>query len=381
MKKKPFLLVVLFCVFAFAQSANTVFMAFTGDLMVHDKQIDYAYNAKKDNYDFAHSFQHVLPYLSKPDYTVGNLEVTLAGKAMVYTGYPNFNAPDEFGIAIKNAGFDLLTTANNHSYDKLEIGFLRTIDMLDSLGIDHVGTYKTQEERDSIFIKEINGITFAFLSYTYGTNEIKPAKSYHVNMLDTALIAQDIRKAKSLNPDFIIILPHMGDEYELAPNDSHKEIIMSMFNAGADIVISSHPHVLQPMEFLNITLPNGETKECFVAYSMGNFVSSQRTVPRDAGIILNIIFEKKEGKKAAIKKVSYIPTWVKFLDTAGKLDIRVFSVYDALKTYESNNPYKFRLQDRERLKDVHKDAAKMFQEKEIPLENIKNEYEFERIKK
>lgn len=358
-----------------AEARAEVSMAFVGDLMVHEWQADDAYVKSSGTYDFNHCFENVRDYLSEPDYTLGNLETTFAGKSAGYSYYPTFNAPDEFGDALKNAGFDFVTTANNHCNDKRKTGIERTIDTLDSLGLAHTGTYKSQQERDNVFIKEINGIRFAVLSYTYGTNGIPFSEPYLVNITDDALIAADIRRAKEQNPDFIIVLPHMGNEYETVPRDIFKTKIRAMLEAGADIVLASHPHVLQPMEFIDIP-EEGGVRRGFAAYSLGNFISSQRTTPRDTGMILNFVFEKEWGEKAVIKRVSYIPTWVKFVGAGGGYDIRVLSVYDALKAHEAGADTGVRPGDISRLKQVHKEVSKTLLGREIPLEEIQSEYEF-----
>ncbi len=353
-------------------------IAVVGDLMVHKWQLENAYNKSTGEYNFDHCFENVQQYLQDADLTIGNLETTFAGKDAGYAFYPTFNTPDAFGYALKNAGFDLLTTANNHSNDKLEAGIIRTIDILDELGIEHFGTYKTEVERDNIFIKEVNGFEFAFLSYSYSTNGIPLTKGkwFLVNPLDKKQIEYDIKRAKELNPDFIVIMPHMGNEYQQYTVQEFKDWVQFMFDCGADIVLASHPHVLQPMEFVDVENPDGTMRKCFVIYSLGNFISSQRDVPRDEGIILNLFFEKTEGEKAVIKNVSYIPTWVKWKNKAGAMDIRVLSVFDTLAAYEAGENIDLSSSDIKRLKQVHNEIANVFLNKQISQEEMQNEYAF-----
>lgn len=359
---------------------QTVKISVVGDLMAHSWQLDNAYNKATDTYDFNYSFKYIRKYLSGADLTIGNFEAVVGGKELGYSDFPRFNVPDAFAAAVKNAGFDLLTTANNHCNDKWEKGILRTIDVLDGLGIDHVGTYKSQEKRDTILIKEINGMKFAFLSYTYGTNglALTEGKPYLANVMSEQLIKADIEKAKAQNPDFIVVLPHMGNEYATAPNQIFENWINMMFQAGADIVLASHPHVLQRAEYVNITNGDGTTRTGFVAYSLGNFVSSQRTTPRDAGIIMNLYFERVKGEKAILKNASYIPTWVKFYNAKGQYDITVLSVYDTLTNHSLGKNVDLREKDIARLKAVHSEIAKTFLDKQIPLTEIKNEYFIEK---
>jgi len=350
---------------------DTVKMSITGDLMCHMWQMD---NARQPDgsYDFHYAFQHVKPYLSDADLTVGNLETTFAGADIGHSGYPMFNAPDALGEALRDAGFDLLSTANNHSNDKREAGILRTLEVLDTLGISHVGTYASQEDRDTILIKEINGMTFAFISYSYSTNGIPLAagKPYLCNLLDdgTAL-AEDIRRARALDPDFVIVMPHMGDEYALTPRQVYRDWADLMFDAGADIILASHPHVLQPAEFRRHTDENGVTRDCFIIYSLGNFISSQRDVPRDAGLILNLYFKREPGEKATLDRVGFMPTWVKFVNAAGAYDITVYTVHDLLSDTSD-----LRGKDITRLRNVLSETTKIYLGESVPLEEMQEEY-------
>ena len=227
---------------------SNVKLTFTGDIMCHSYQYKEAYDSSTGQYDFSHNFADMKKYFDTADFVIGNLETVFAGADVGISDYPCFNSPDSFGTAIKEAGFDLLTTANNHSMDKRMSGAVRTLDVLDGLGIDHVGTYRSAEERDKIYIKEINGMKIAFLSYTYGTNGIRVPEDWLVNRLDENLIKSDIAKAKALEPDFIVVMPHIGNEYEDDVRDTFKNTAHMMLNAGSDIVVASHPHVLQPME-------------------------------------------------------------------------------------------------------------------------------------
>jgi len=356
---------------------STVKMSVTGDLMCHMWQMDFA--RKPDgSYDFNYAFQYVKAYLSDADWTVGNLETTFGGvEDRGHTGYPMFNSPDEFGEAIKNAGYDFLSTANNHSNDRWEDGILRTLSILDGLGIEHTGTYASQEERDTIYMKEINGMTFAFVAYTYGTNglNLTAGKPYLCNIMGNGVqLAADIRSARALNPDFVVVMPHMGNEYELAPKQIFKDWADLMFDAGADIILASHPHVLQPVEFSVREDENGISRNCFIIYSLGNFISSQRDVPREAGVILNLYFERApEGGPARLDKVGFIPTWVKFTNNTGAYDITVLSVHDAL-TNPDGGGADLRPQDVARLENVHAETTKMMLGESLPLEGIQNEY-------
>ncbi|MCI2001106.1 MAG: CapA family protein [Clostridia bacterium] len=355
---------------------HTASLAVIGDMMVHSYQYNESYDSKTGTYEFDHNFAAVKKYLQAADYCIGNLETVLGGEDIGISDYPNFNTPDSFAEAAKRGGVNFVTTANNHCADRGTDSLLRTLDELDKVGIDHTGTYRSQAERDNIFIKDINGIKFAFLSYTYGTNGMPYANSYNVNILSDGLVKSDIKRAKEENPDFIVVLPHMGVEYQTQPNAEQKRIVDMMFKAGADIILASHPHVLQPMEVRDIADDDGNTRKGFVIYSLGNFISSQTTPPRNASIILNIDTQKVGDKKAEITKISFIPIWTQFRNGKNQNDFVVRSVYDVLSLPESEQKENFRAKDLQRLRDIHYETTSLLLNKNIPIKYIQNEYVF-----
>ncbi|MEJ2616494.1 MAG: CapA family protein [Ignavibacteriaceae bacterium] len=281
-----------------------------GDLMCHSRQYNYA---KLDNggFDFNPSFKFVKKYFENSDFLFGNLETVTAGRSRGYSAYPLFNSPDEYITALKNAGFNLLTTANNHAFDKGKKGVIRTIEQLGKNNISYPGTFKSESDRDSIRIFNIKGIKIAFLAYSYGTNGIPVPKnnSYLINLIDTSLIHKDIKHARKNGAEIVLVYFHFGYQYSRKPNDFQKQIVNETINDGADIIIGGHPHVLQPVRYFktrSATLDSG-----FVAYSMGNFISNQRDRFTDAGMILNITISKNTlDDSIYISNVSYTPTWV-----------------------------------------------------------------------
>lgn len=355
---------------------HTASLAVVGDMMVHSYQYEESFDSKTGTYEFDHNFAAVKKYLQKADYCVGNLETVLGGEGIGISDYPNFNTPDSFAEAAKRGGIDFVTTANNHCADRGTAALLRTLDVLDKIGIDHTGTFRSQEDRDNIFIKDINGIKFAFLSYTFGTNGMPYDNSYNVNILDDELVQSDIKRAKEKNPDFIVVMPHMGIEYQTQPDDEQKRVADMMFKAGADIILASHPHVLEPMEVRDITDENGNTRKGFIIYSLGNFISSQTTPPRNASIILNIDTKKVGDKKAEITKISFIPIWTQFRNGKNENDFVVRSVYDVLSLPAAEQKANFRAKDLKRLRDIHYETTSLLLDKNIPIENIQNEYVF-----
>ena len=290
----------------------TIHMSAFGDTMCHLTNIKNAYDASKKDYDFSNVFKNVRSYLEDADITIGNLETTFAGSSRGYTGYPTFNAPEVLGQNLKDMGVDVLTTANNHCMDKGNSGLVSTLDYLDKYEISHTGTARSEEEQNSILIKDVNGIKIAFLSYTYGTNSITiPSdKPYSVNLIDKELIKKHIASAKEQNVDVICVSMHWGLEYKLKPNSTQTELADFLFENGVDIILGSHPHVLEPMEKRTITLEDRTTKDGFVIYSLGNFVSGQIYANTKSTVILDIQITKNSDGKISIDNVKYTPVYL-----------------------------------------------------------------------
>jgi poly-gamma-glutamate synthesis protein (capsule biosynthesis protein) len=291
-------------------SVLTATLCFVGDLMCHSTQFNYA-KVDADSFDFTGVFREVKQYLYEPDLTIGNLETVIAGKETGYSGYPYFNAPDEFVYALKDAGFDLMITANNHALDQGWEGVKRTIDVLNQYKIHRTGTFISREDQDSLRIFQINSIKIAILAYTENTNGVPlpKGKDFVIRLIDEEKIEQDILKARRKNVDVVLVHLHYGPEYNREPSDYQKEIVKKIITLGADIIIGGHPHVIQPFEFFKTN--NTKLDTGFVAYSLGNFVSNQRWRYSDAGIILNIQFAKNIFTDSVfISEVNYVPTWV-----------------------------------------------------------------------
>ncbi|WMI81156.1 CapA family protein [Anaerotignum sp. MB30-C6] len=351
-------------------------LAVVGDIMVHDYQYQEAYDSATDTYNFMHNFQDMKKYFDGYDLVLGNLELTFGGKERGYASFPCFNTPDSFLDAVKDAGFDVLTTANNHSMDTGKKGLIRTLDKLDEYGIEHMGTYRSQEERDKILIKEVNGIKIAFLSYTYGTNGIPVPDAYLVNLIDHEQMTADIKRAKG-KADVVVVMPHMGNEYESYTRDVFKEWADLMFISGADIVLASHPHVLQPMEYVKIDHGDG-VHDGFIIYSLGNFISSQTTPPRNASIVLHLTIEQVGSAPPNVKEVSFVPIWTQFRNAQDKNHFVVRSVYEMLTLEQSEKDNLVRRKDQKRLEEVHQETASFLLDKEVPLSQIQEEYVFEK---
>ncbi|MDD3393524.1 MAG: CapA family protein [Clostridia bacterium] len=352
-------------------------LAVVGDIMVHDYQYNEAYDAATDSYNFMHNFQDVKKYFDGYDLVLGNLELTFGGKEKGYSSFPCFNTPDEFLDAVKDANFDILTTANNHCMDTGKNGLIRTLDKLDEAGIAHMGTYRSAEERDKILYKEVNGITFAFLSYTYGTNGIAVPDAYLVNLIDDDdQMVADIKKARE-QADVVVVMPHMGNEYETYPKEVFQDWADLMFLSGADIVFASHPHVLQPMEYRRVDHGDG-VHDGFIIYSLGNFISSQTTPPRNASIVLHLTVEQVGNEPPNVKEVSFVPIWTQFRNAQDENHFVVRSVYEMVTLAKSEKDKLMRKKDQERLREVHEETASFLLNRDIPLSEIQEEYVFQK---
>ena len=287
---------------------STLSLIFIGDIMQHMPQVDAAYNISTKTYNYDSCFMFVKPIISQVDFAIANLETTFAGQP--YSGYPAFSSPAALTNSFIYAGIDVLGTANNHCSDRGKQGIEQTISILDSLGLKHMGTYATAEERAKTYplMLRKNGITVALLNYTYGMNGNPVFAPNVVNMIDTALIRRDLIAAHDSMPDKIIIFMHWGTEYESQPNASQKEIASFCLHNGADIIIGSHPHVLQQMEIFSMG-DSLQKREVMVAWSLGNYVSNQRGRYRDGGTMVRIDLEKN-ATGTCIRKAGYELTWV-----------------------------------------------------------------------
>ena len=261
-----------------------------GDIMCHNTQYLDAYDKTTDTYDFSYVFDDISLYTKTADICVGNLGTAFAGEEVGYSSYPTFNPPDSLAYELKDIGLDVLSTAGNHALDKGFDGLSRTIDVLNDADISHLGTYKTEEDQNKTLIKYVKGIKIAFVNYAYGTNgiQIPSDKSFCVNLIDENLMKTQLDNAKKENPDIIIACMHWGNEYKTTQNSTQEDLANFLFQNGVDIILGTHPHVLEPMEKRTITLEDGTTKDGFVIYSLGNFISDQNAENTRNSIILNL---------------------------------------------------------------------------------------------
>jgi len=282
--------------------------------MSHQGNLIGGLDKETGEYDYTAYFTQIAPVISRADLACGNLETPIAGAEKGYAGYPAFNAPDALLYALRDAGFDVLTTANNHALDKGKTGMLRTRELLQDMGFHTTGTYDSKEERDTILVVDVKGIQVAILAYTYGANgvEMKYSESeraYMLAWLHKDRMVSDVRKARGM-ADIVLVFPHWGKEYERSKDSRREDIARALIAAGADAVLASHPHVVQPVEWVEVEDEQGGSRYGFIAYSMGNFISDQRARHKEQGLIVCLTIEKPFDGLATIRETSYVPTYV-----------------------------------------------------------------------
>ena len=302
----------------YGQQPQSLSMLFVGDLMQHQAQIDAARRGD-GRYDYSHCFSLVKDDIARADLAIGNLEVTLGGEP--YRGYPQFSAPDDYLFALKEVGFDILATANNHSLDRHRRGLERTLMLVDSAGLIAVGTYRDAADRAKRYplVVEKNGLRIALLCATYGTNGIATTPPNIVNSLDRVELAADIRRARAMCPDAIIAIVHWGDEYQRQPNAQQRDLARWLIGEGVDHVIGSHPHVVQPIELV----PSDEyPTQHAVVYSLGNYVSNMSIAHGDVGAAVWLTLEKV-GHTTRLKHIDYDLVWTERAALSRKGDFRI----------------------------------------------------------
>ncbi|HOW31642.1 MAG TPA: CapA family protein [Bacteroidales bacterium] len=291
---------------AVSEASQEITLLFMGDIMQHMPQVDAAWNNEKQQYDYDSCFSFVCSIISDADIAVANLETTLAGKP--YSGYPAFSSPDELVTGLIHAGVDIAGTANNHCCDRGKTGIERTVFILDSLGLRHMGTYTNENEysNNNPLIINKKGFRLAFLNYTYGTNGIPVPKGNVVSLIENDRMLHDLQAARDSQPDKIVVFIHWGEEYQRVPNAFQQETAKFLFDNGADYIIGSHPHVIQPMEWHKA---DSLQKERIVVWSLGNYISNQRNRYTDGGAMFSLTLRKAFGK-TSVAGASYHLTWV-----------------------------------------------------------------------
>ncbi len=313
----------------------------TGDILIHDNVL---WGAEQDDgsYNFSKLFKEAKPYITKADYAVANLELTLGGEAAgKYRGYPGFNSPDSLLDYLKADGFDMLLTANNHSLDTGLAGMKRTVQQLKSRGLDFLGTKETTDDPTYI-VKDINGIKIGMVAFTYGTNSSASGAGELINYFSSANLPAFYTEAqlvidnmKKDGAEAVVFYMHWGNEYQVKPNTYQKVAAQQLCNMGVDVIVGGHPHVLQPIELLH-SEDSQNTTVCL--YSMGNSISNQRisemtglceTGHTEDGVLFNYTFTKEADGGVSLTAVDVIPTWVDRYGTAGNYQYTMYPLENA----------------------------------------------------
>ncbi|MDR3165237.1 MAG: CapA family protein [Synergistaceae bacterium] len=304
---------------AFSQASGETIKAravFVGDIMAHAEQLKAArYEA---SWDFKPQFRRVKPLIWKA-LAVGNLETVFAGDAYEFGGYPVFNTPDELASALDDLGMDIVTIANNHILDLGYDAAKRTADVLDRAGIFWTGL-SAQEDPDEPLVVEYAGLRWAFVNFSCGSdNKASPAPGdLRLNLISEEAVVSALKRASSYEPDVTVAYLHWGLEYQYSPAQSQRKIAALCVQNGADIVVGSHPHVLQPLE-----ITSNDKGYAAIAYSLGNFISSIRSASCERSVVLAVEIEKNERERARISRVSIAPTWVSAREANGRQIIEV----------------------------------------------------------
>ena len=331
----------------------------TGDMLMHMPVVNTS--AVSGGYDFSPVFSYFMDYVQKADYAAANLETTLAGtdNGYAYSGYPCFNCPDQIVTGLKDAGFDLVLTANNHSYDTRGVGLRRTVQTVRDLGLANLGT-KADANEPNYLVVERNGISLGLMCYTYEDNATAEGKapnwitmkeedaplinSFDYTNLDLfyAEVKENMAQMEEQGADATVLFVHWGYEYQLKEHESQNEIAQALCDLGVDVIIGGHPHVVQPVELLQST--TDETHKTVCLYSMGNAVSNQRrqnmnlnTGHTEDGVLFSVTFSRYSDGTVILESADLLPTWV-YLGTnpvAEKWAYTILPLDDEIEDWQS----------------------------------------------
>lgn len=323
-----------------------------GDIMSHMPQTNAQYDSSTDSYDYSENFEYVKHYIEDADLALCNVETTFAGKP--YSGFPAFSSPDALATDLAEAGFDVGITANNHMADRGYDGVIRTQEVLQQAGLATVGSVPETEEPRYI-LQAVKGIKIGIVAYTYETGSgsgtvslngsnisdetASVINSFNFNTLDEdcTKMQEDIDAAKAAGAEIIVAYYHWGEEYQNEANKWQKELAQKAADMGADIIFASHPHVVQEAEFIMTT---DSQKRVPVFYSMGNFISNQRTElmgnrRTEQGLIAQVNLTYRQGEGITSLDMECIPTWVDKYTSGGSVEYRIIPLDETMEENES----------------------------------------------
>lgn len=264
---------------------SEVSLVMVGDCLIHGSIYDDAKNKVTGDYNFYKMISNIKPVISKYDLAFYNQESILGGTSLGLSTYPTFNSPQEVGDAFLDAGFNLVSLANNHTLDRGKKGIRSSLAYWKTkTNVMTAGSYESEIDRTTPRIMEKNGIKYTLLSYTTTTNGITQPKDepYLVNVYSPELVKTDVERVKG-KVDVILVAMHWGEEYTHTPNSEQREIAKYLSSLGVNIVIGHHPHVIQPIEFIGDTM---------VIYSLGNFIASQYGIEKLTGLVASVTIKK-----------------------------------------------------------------------------------------
>lgn len=331
-----------------------------GDMLMHAPVFNTGYDSATGNYDLNSIFTYFTDYVRAADIAVGNLETTLAGtgNGYAYSGYPQFNCPDGIVGSMANAGFDVVLTANNHSYDTRHVGLLRTQQIIRDAGLPNLGT-KEHADDPNFIVLERNGIRMGLACYTYETDGYADRKSLNGIGMDAAdaplinsfdykhldlfysEVADSIAQMEEQGADAVILFVHWGEEYQLKQNATQSAIAQSLCDLGVDVIIGGHPHVVQPVELLTSTTDPEQKTVCL--YSMGNAVSNQRrenmnlnTGHTEDGVMFSVTFTRYSDGTVILENADVLPTWVDLRTNAlGRREYNILPLDTAIEDWQT----------------------------------------------
>lgn len=292
---------------------TTALLRVVGDLMVHERQY-LSCQTGEDTYDFTPCFASIASLLQQADLAIGNLETTISHGE--YSGFPSFRSPVAYLDALKDAGFDVLTFANNHTYDARANGIETTLSAMEERGLLSTGAYAQQEEdAKRVLVVDVQGISVGILAYAdMGFS----APKWQINTLDDMKsVARDVEITRGLGADIVLAMVHWGSEYAPEESSRQQKQAKQLAEMGIDLILGAHPHVVQRSEWIETTAPDGGVKRSYVLYSLGNFLSNQRPTdnngraPVDGGLMLDIMLEKDLSTgETRITAIQPMPTLV-----------------------------------------------------------------------
>lgn len=312
------------------QQPSVLRMLSVGDNLIHDGIYEQAQKRGTNGaYDFSFCYERVKSTVEAADIATINQE-TIVAKSYAPSGYPLFNSPQELGAAVKDTGFDVVALANNHMLDKTAKGLMEAIQFWDSVdGITRTGAYLNKSDLDRVEYIEKNGIKIGLVGITQYLNGLSLPKDSPLQIIltsDEAAIERKIKAAKA-ECDVVLVNAHWGTEYTTNPTQDQKNLAKKMASWGANVIIGHHPHVLQPIEWIE----NTDGSRTLVAYSLGNFISQQNTAARVIGGMLHYTLTKSEDGNVTVSDVLFEPTVTHYVSGSHDVQIYPLSQYsDAL---------------------------------------------------